>query len=266
MKRLFLLSIILVNSLAAGSQDVLLFDFDAILPGGNWPYDKWGGVSSIEVIDDPTFMGNKVAQITFNGTFNPNAAPGFLMQMLIPQSRDDFEGFTMKVRSDFNQLIFFFTLENGGIDPNVGNWTTFPAYTSDGGWQTLNFPFIPSMGSINFNRIALNLSCHNSTAVPSTFTLWIDDLILIRKTSAVKGTHNDPVNVNCKKGILHVQNLTRNTDVKIYNALGAPVYSAKHHSDFSVNLDEQMLSQGILFVSLNDGITKRTEKIVYLKQ
>jgi hypothetical protein len=183
MKKLFLLSVILANLLAVRAQETLLFDFDTQLPGGNWPWDKWGGVSSIEVVDNPDISGDKVAKITCVTVAGQQ--PGFFMIMPELQSSDDFAGFSMKIKSDFNQLRFTFTIEDGS--GQKGNWTTFPVYTANGNWQTIDFPFIPAMKNFNFNKITLNATCWEPLTLPATFTYYIDDVTLVNDYKIAAG-------------------------------------------------------------------------------
>jgi hypothetical protein len=176
MKRLFLLLIILANLLTVRAQEAFLFDFDNTLPGDNWPWTAWNG-ASIEVVDDPDLPGNKVAKITCQTSGGKEPQPAFYMRMATIQSRSNFAGFTMKVKSDFHQLRFTYTWEQPGVGQK-GNWSTFPLYTANGAWQTMDFPFV-NADPIDFNRIVLNATCWDPYSLPLTFTYYIDDVTLV---------------------------------------------------------------------------------------
>jgi hypothetical protein len=89
-----------------------------------------------------------------------------------------FGGFSMKVKSDFPQLRFTYTLEQGTAGQK-GNWTTFPDYTANGTWQTMDFPFLEAQRNIDFKRIAVNATCFAPVILPTTFTFYIDDITLV---------------------------------------------------------------------------------------
>lgn len=264
MKKFFTILLISANFLALNAQD-LLFDFSTKLPGGNWPWTTWGGISAV-VEDDASSLGNKVAKITY--TKDVKSGPGILLQTSGGEkfSRDAYAGFTMKVKSNIPAspgLIFTFTIEDGSA--SRGNWTTFPVYTGDGGWVTMKFPFVASMASINFDRIAINPTT-NGALIPTGSVFYIDDITLVKEfTTSLTSEEEDNTRIFNENGILHVEGVKDNTGIKIYTTLGSLVYSGKSDTDFSINLSEYGAESGVLLVHLNDGVNQKVEKILYAR-
>jgi hypothetical protein len=265
MKKVFLSVMVAANFLALSAQDVLLFDFSTKLPTGNWPWTAWGGIS-MNVVDDASSLGNKVVQIKFNE--DKKSGPGITMNTAEKISTDDYAGFTIKVKSDIPAtpgLIFTFVLERTDGAGTKGNWSTFPKYQGNGGWEIMQFPFLASQKGFSFDRIALNLTTHGTT-IPANSLVYLDDVTLV--TSFSTGTDNvkaDNYSIFSENGIVSVQGISGNTDVKIYTALGSLVYNARQNANFSVDLREYGVSSGILFVNINDGIVQKTRKVLYTK-
>lgn len=263
MKKSFIILMVAANFLALNAQNVLLFDFSTKQPA----LSTWGGGTTAAIVDDASSLGNKVGKVTFTQA----KKTGPVLMTTSPQemySSSAYAGFTMKVKSDIPAdpgLIFTFTIENGSA--SRGNWSTFPVYTGNGGWVTMEFPFLDwSTGDIDFDRICLNMTTHG-TEIPSGSEIYFDDVTLVTSftPTGMETAQADNHKIISKDGIVAIQGIKNNTDVKIYTALGALVYNAQQHTDFSIDLREYGVSSGILFVNLNDGAVQTTKKILYAK-
>ncbi|MDR1682948.1 MAG: hypothetical protein LBS25_06135 [Candidatus Symbiothrix sp.] len=248
----------------AGTDDLLLYDFDNTVPGtvgsSTWPWVAWGGLSINDgkndgtgAVSDPGFLGNKVAKVTYDGAGKTGA---FLLPMPGTYNSNDFNGWSLNFKSaDAAGLIFYFTIEDGST--YKGNWTfaSLPAYTGGGAWQTLYFPLLEAQKNFIFDRICLSFTSHSTLGA---FTGYMDDITLLRNATGIVDHTIDASEVWSNNGRLNARKLNGQTKVKVYTLTGQELYSTVADSEFSVSLNYQ----GLAFVALDNGSAVHIKKVI----
>jgi hypothetical protein len=267
MKKFFSLLIIVWMSVFTGSAQVLIVDWDEVWPAQD--VTAWGNIFnefwrySDGIVRDPDNQSNYVAWVSYT---KRDPAEGGIIFKTPTFSSADFYGIAVKMKSNqLNNFRFVFTLEKsaGG---QAGNWTSFPAYTGNGAWQTVVFPFIGSQTDYEFDKFSINPTTtitDPDTPLP-TFDFYIDDVMLITEdiTSIPSVQAGNEKKILYGNGVLTIDDIEEKAKIAIYTVAGILAYETEQDGRYSVDLRKLGIPSGLLVVKVCDGTGQFTKKIV----
>jgi len=265
MKHVFTFILFIAATFFVAGQNVVVADFDEI-SSGFAGLDSGSATGVVEIVPNPDGEGN-VGKIIVTG--NNGDGAGFSFDLDNALSRDDYESLRLDVKSSHNQISFIPKLEReeGGNTVRVQDWATYRKYSGAGEWQTVYIPFEVMQAStefptFEFARIVLLPDPWGSSEL---FEMYIDNVTLISKSSGVNKNSIDNIDLFISGGQLMINNVIKDTKVKIYSITGTLVYEGNCNSDFKLDMRSIGVSNGIVLVNLSDEISSSVPKKVVVR-